>query len=97
MPICLHNSTNHAHLEDLKGRLGDHLARAPRDPFDPSSADAVIGALSDVVQAMDQGSVTADQARMIFGSFRIPGFSFDRWLAEMIDEGVYVPAMDRAA
>ena len=26
----------------------------------------------------------------VFGAFRIPGFRFEGWLAEMVEEGVYV-------
>ncbi len=50
--------------------------------------DRLIGA----VQAMDHGTASEEDACAIFGAVRIPGFRFEQWLAEMVEEGVYVEA-----
>ena len=90
MALFLHNPVNQAHIEDLKDRLNTQLARAPADPYGRTWAQAVIDALIEAVQAMDRGAATEDEARDVFKAFRVPGFSFERWLADMVDEGVYL-------
>lgn len=90
MALFLHNPVNQAHIEDLKDRLSVQLALAPADPYGRTWAQAVIGTLVEAVQAMDRGAATEDEARDAFRAFRIPGFSFEQWLAEMVEEGVYL-------
>ena len=90
MALFLHNPANQAHIEDLKDRLNAQLALAPADPYGRTWAEAVIDALIEAVQAMDRGAATEDEARDVFRSFRIPGFSFERWLTERVEEGVYL-------
>ena len=90
MALFLHNPVNQAHIEDLKDRLSAQLALAPADPYGRTWAQAVTDALIEAVQAMDRGAATEEHARDVFRSFRIPGFSFERWLAEMVEEGVYL-------
>ena len=92
MHLQIHSPTSEAHIEELQARLEDHLTGAPVDPVDRSATSAIVRTLGDVVRAMDRGSVPVDQARVLFACFRITGFDFDRWLAEMMDEGVYVDA-----
>ena len=98
MALDLHNPTSDAHLQDLKDRLVAQFACMPRDVLgdrrDLALADELVG----VVRAMDQGRVTTKEALETFTRYRIPGFSFGRWLVDMVDEGVYLDAVyDRAA
>jgi hypothetical protein len=51
---------------------------------------AVIGLLVETIQAMDRGATSEADAKEIFSACRIPGFRFEQWLAEMVDEGVYL-------
>lgn len=52
----------------------------------------------DVVRGLDRGSLTAGDAFEVFNQHRVPGFDFGRWLAEMLDEGVYLEVvLERAA
>jgi hypothetical protein len=60
-------------------------------------ADAVIGALVEVVRGFDRGVISAEDVEGIFMSFRVPGFSFSNWLAEMADEDIYVEPLLRQA
>ena len=46
--------------------------------------DALVG----VVRAMDRGALTSKDALEAFARHRVPGFSFGRWLVEMVDEDV---------
>ena len=85
MALFLHNPVNQAHIEDLKDRLSAQLALAPADPYGRTWAQAVIGTLVGTVQSMDRGAASEDDAREVFRAFRIPGFSFERWLAEMVE------------
>lgn len=94
MILYLHNPANQAHIEELKDRLVGQLARAPRVIDDEETDDLVLIAhLVDVVRAMDKGSVTPKDALEVFARHRVPGFSFGRWLVEMVDEGVYLDTL----
>ena len=98
MTLHLHNPVNQAHIEDLKDRLASHLTRMPVDPYNRMWTQSVIDTLIDVVRGLDRGVISAQDAQDVFGQFRIPGFSFADWLAEMVEEGVYVDMkLDRAA
>ena len=98
MMLRLHNPVNQAHIEELEDRLASLLASAPADRFNPMDADAVVCVLVDVVRCFDRGLISAEDATGIFSSFRIPGFSFSTWLAEMADEAIYVePSLRQAA
>ena len=90
MTLVLHNPVNQAHIEDLKDRLSTQLALMPSAPSDRTWVPAVIGLLVETIQAMDRGAASEADAEEIFGACRIPGFSFERWLAEMVEEGVYL-------
>jgi hypothetical protein len=63
---------------------------APFDPYDDSAQHELIRRLVAVVERMDKGQISRREAGAIFARHRIPNFSFWRWLAEMMDEGVYV-------
>ena len=93
MALTLHNPVNQEHLEDLKDRLGSHLAQGSADPYGRAWMDKVVRTLVETVQAMDQGALSEAAACEVFQTFRIPGFRFERWLAEMVEEGVYVETM----
>jgi hypothetical protein len=94
----LHNATSQAHIEDLRDRLSRPLADAFPRPHDTSRADAVAATLAEVVRAMDKGMISARDVESVFAQFRIPGFRFEKWLAEMVDEGVYLnEALAKAA
>ncbi|HVG48192.1 MAG TPA: hypothetical protein VM899_08685 [Rubellimicrobium sp.] len=97
MSLYLHNPPNQAHIEDLKDRLIRQLALAPDGGHDKVWAPTVMSRLVEMVQAMDRGTACERQAREVFSAFHIPGFSFERWLAEMVDEGVYVETASRQA
>jgi len=85
--LLLHNPLNQAHLEDLRDRLvGQMEPAALRSGPQPVSVSALV----DVVRAMDQGAITPKDALEAFAQHPIPGFSFGRWLVEMVDEGVYL-------
>ena len=90
MELTLHNPVNQEHIEDLKDRLRSHLVQGPTDPYGQAWMDKVIGTLVETVQAMDRGALSEQDTCEVFGAFRIPGFRFERWLAEMAEEGVYV-------
>ena len=93
MALFLHNPVNQAHIEDLKDRLMAQLTRTPSDPYGRTWMQAVIGTLVKAVQAMDRGATSEQDTCEVFNTFRIPGFRFERWLAEMVEEGVYVETM----
>ncbi len=98
MVLTLHNPANQAHIEDLKDRLSDQLTQGPSDPYGRTWVLTVVATLVDAVQAMDQGVLSQADAENVFRSVRVPGFSFERWLAEMVEEGVYLEtAVLRAA
>jgi hypothetical protein len=98
MRYFLHNPASQAHLEDLKDRLGRSLADVVPRPYNPTRADALIVTITEVVRAMDEGVLTVDDVRAVLSSFDLAGFSIDRWVAEMVDEGVYLEdALARAA
>ena len=90
MTLTLHNPLSQAHIEDLKDRLSAQLTQAPSDPSNQTRRQAVIGTLVDAVQAMDRGAASETDTREIFQSFPVPGFHFGTWLAEMVEEGVYL-------
>ncbi len=90
MTLFLHNPANQAHIEDLRGRLSIQLARAPRVSGDNGEDRVLIDQLAGVVRLMDTGVLTPKDALDIFAQHRVPGFSFGRWLIEMVDEGVYL-------
>ncbi len=90
MALFLHNPVNQAHIEDLKDRLSAQLAQGPSDPYARTGAQAVIDGLIETVRAMDGGALSEQDTCEIFGDSRIPGFCFERWLAEMVEEGVYL-------
>ncbi len=87
----LHCPTTHAHLDDLRERLSNCLIFAPYYAHDDSAEHALIRRLAQVVERMDRGQISSREAEAIFARHRIPNFSFPRWLAEMVEEGVYVP------
>jgi len=88
--LYLHNPASQAHIEDLRGRLGEQLG-CIRPALCSASADLVlIDHLLDVVRAMDTGAITPKDALEVFAHHRVPGFSFGRWLVEMVDEDVYL-------
>jgi hypothetical protein len=98
MALYLHNPASEAHLEDLKDRLAAQLAGTPRDAFGDGGDLALVDKLVAVVRAMDQGSITTREALETFTRYRVSGFSFGRWLVEMVDEGIYLDAIyDEAA
>jgi hypothetical protein len=90
--LFLHNPANQAHIEELRDRLTLQLARAPRvSDGDREDEDHVlIGRLIDVVRSMDRGALTPKDALEVFARYRVPGFSFGKWLIEMVDEEVYL-------
>ena len=90
MALVLHNLVNQAHIEDLKDRLSAQLAQGPSDLYGQTGVQAVIDSLVETVRAMDRGAISEQDTCEVFGAFRIPGFRFERWLAEMVEEGVYV-------
>ena len=90
MTLILHNPVNQAHIEDLKDRLSAQLAQGPSDLYARTGAQAVIDSLVETVRAMDGGALSEQDTCEVFGASRIPGFRFERWLAEMVEEGVYL-------
>jgi hypothetical protein len=98
MALHLHNPVSQAHIEDLRDRLSAQLAQVPSDPYNRAWVPAVVDRLVEAVQAMDRGAASEEDTRLIFGTVRIPGFQFERWLAEMVEEGVYLEtALQQAA
>jgi hypothetical protein len=93
MALQLHNPTSQSHIEELRDRLCEHLTYAPFNSYDDSREYILIRKLVDVVRSMDMGAMSADDALNVFAAHQIPGFSFDRWLGEMVDEGVYLEAV----
>ena len=90
MTLSLHNLTSEAHIEELKDRLTVQLDCAPHHSWDGNKERALIGELVDVVHAMDDGTITSNDALEAFAHHRIPGFSFGKWIVDMVDEGVYL-------
>ena len=90
MTLTLHNSASQAHIEDLKDRLSAQLPQALSNPHGGTRMQSVIDTLVEAVQAMDRGAASEADTRQIFKAFPLPGFRFESWLAEMIEEGVYV-------
>ena len=50
----------------------------------------MVNTLAEAVQAMDRGAASEEDAREVFKPFPAPGFRFESWLAEMVEEGVYL-------
>lgn len=93
MAVFLHNPSSRAHLEDLKDRLfGVRRALRPLDARQRED-EALIDWLVEVVEAMDEGAITPKDAIEVFACHPVPGFSFGRWLVEMVDEDVYLEAL----
>ena len=90
MLLYLHNPANQAHIEDLKDRISAQLALAGAASGDSAQDRILVSQLVDVVRAMDKGSLTPKDALDVFARHRVPGFSFGKWLIEMVDEGVYL-------
>ena len=90
MTLTLHNPVSQAHLDDLMDRLTAQLALTPSELYGRAWTDQVIRTLIETVRAMDQGALSQAAAREVFQTFRIPGFRFEQWLAEMIEEGIYL-------
>ena len=95
--LYLHIPSSRAHLDDLKDRLSECLMFAPFSPYDDSAQHELIRKLAGVVERMDQGRISRQEAGALFAQHRIPNFSFWNWLAEMMDEGVYVEPAQRAS
>jgi len=92
--LYLHNPASRAHLEELRDRLVGQLGRSAERA---DQRQALVAELVDVVRAMDQGAITPKDALEIFARRPVPGFSFGRWLVEMVDEGVYLEDLYNAA
>ena len=90
MSIRLHNHASQSNIEELKDRLRPQLAPVRQRPYGASDQDALVDRLVEVVRAMDQGRITTQEAMDTFSRLRVPGFSFVRWLVDMVDEGVYL-------
>jgi hypothetical protein len=39
---------------------------------------------------MDAGLLCLEEVRAVLSSFQIPDFSIERWVEEMVEEGVYL-------
>ena len=87
--LSLHIPSNQAHIDNLIDRLSECLMFAPFNPNDDSAQHEIIRKLALVVQHMDTGKIAVEDAEWAFARHHIPNFSFRRWLAEMVDEGVY--------
>ena len=83
------NPVNQAHIDDLKYRLSGHLVFAPYDPFDDTNELRVVRKLAGIVRAMDKGVLSPNAVQKSFTEHPIPGFCFERWLREMVEEGIY--------
>ena len=90
MTLFLHNPANQAHIEDLRGRLSIQLAHVPHLAGKMREDQLLIDHLAGVVRSMDVGALTPKDALDIFAQHRVPGFSFGKWLVEMVDEDVYL-------
>jgi hypothetical protein len=95
MTLFLSNPASQAHLDDLRGRLTAQLSCSP---LDKTTRGLLVDRLVAVVQTMDKGQITTRDALDTFEIIGVPGFSFGRWLIEMVDEDVYLDAVfDNAA
>ena len=90
MTLALHNPVNQAHIEDLKDRLTAQLTQGASDSYGRAWVQAVISTLVKAVQAMDRGAASEADVQKTFSTYHIPSFRFERWLAEMLEEGVYL-------
>lgn len=97
MFLVLHNPASQAHVEELRDRLMAAQGAA-REPAGAEPDPARIERLVSMVRAMDAGLLTSGQVLETFSRDRVPGFSFGRWLVDMVDEGIYLEAVfDEAA
>jgi hypothetical protein len=95
MTLFLSNPASQAHLEDLRGRLAVQLTCRS---VDDGIKHLLVERMVDVVRAMDKGQITTRDALDTFKLIGVPGFSFGKWLIEMVDEDVYLDAVfDEAA
>ena len=62
---------------------------APYDPFDDTNELRVVRKLAGIVRAMDKGVLSPNAVQKSFTEHPIPGFCFERWLREMVEEGIY--------
>ncbi len=90
--IRLHNPSSRAHIEELKDRLSECLTSEPYTPDADGAEFEVMHRLVLVVERMDQRQITRKEAEAAFAKHCLHGFSFGRWLADMMDEGVYLDA-----
>ena len=92
MALRLHDLDSQEHIEDLKDRLYGHFAgaraRAGRRLALTSDEVELIELLALLVRAMDRDTITTKEVLDIF-TRRVPGFSFAKWLVDMVDEDVY--------
>ena len=88
--FVLHDPNSQAHLEDLEDRLRHALAGVLPRPHDPTGTDTLIGTVIQVVQAMDAGVLSLEEVRAVLSSVHPPSSSFDRWLDERAEKGVYL-------
>lgn len=77
------------HIEDLKEALSLSLLESPYDPSGYTPEHNQIRKLAEVVQAFDVGSISTNHFLTILRNNPIPGFSWDHWLSQMVDEGLY--------
>ena len=90
MSLRLHIPANQAHIEELKDRLRSQLGLGSRRFDKDRGQEALIESLADVVCSMDRGLITTQEAIETFARHKISGFSFVRWLVDMVDEDVYL-------
>ena len=89
MALRLRHPDNQAHIEDLKDRLYAHFSGANcRHTLTDDEAE-LIELLAVILRAMDREMVATKDVLEIF-SRRVPGFSFAKWLVDMVDEDVYL-------
>jgi hypothetical protein len=76
-------------LENLKDCLSEVLGGVLSRPHGTTRADTLIATITQLVRAMEEGVISTEDTRAVLSSFHIPGFCLDRWVAEMVEEGVY--------
>ena len=89
-PYVLHNPASQAHLEDLKDRLSQSLAGLIPQPYDTEDTEGLITAVTLVIRAMDKGVLTLADMQAVLSSFHLPGFSIERWVADMVEKEVHL-------
>lgn len=94
--LCLHSASSFAHLEDLKDRMFGDLGAEPHATR--GKEQELVETLGDVARRLDRGAPTTGNVLEAFAQLRVPEFDLGRWLAEMLDEGVYLEVVfERAA